>query len=178
MDIFGVRVAVLAPTGPECAALREALLACGIAGVRVSDTPARFFSHCLGGGTDLGVIGLGNAAASGFGALNALRAGQGGLNRYLPIIVALAHPTAQIVHEAINCGAHEFLVLPPNVRALSNLIYRAVFISRPFILTSDYSGPCRRRRANPDYKGSERRRAPWPGYVHASHKAQGKEHVG
>jgi hypothetical protein len=104
--------------------------------------------------------------------LKRIRSGAQGANRFLPIIVAQAQPSAQAVRQAIDNGAHEIMVLPASLKSVSNLIYRAVFISRPFIEVANYVGPCRRRRASRDYRGPDRRRAPWPGYVHASHKAQ------
>ncbi len=100
-----------------------------------------------------------------------------GANRFVPIIAAQHNPSSAAVHGAINAGTHEFLLLPASIKSLSTLIHRAVFISRPFIDVAGYAGPCRRRRqgafAHPD-----RRVAPWPGYVHASHKAQAAEAVG
>jgi len=87
-------------------------------------------------------------------------------NRYVPIIVALWHPSVAQIKQAINIGASEILSFPANTEALAKAIYRAVFVGRPFIDVPSYFGPDRRRKQIQNF-GSERRETPWD-YSHVS----------
>jgi two-component system, chemotaxis family, chemotaxis protein CheY len=62
-------------------------------------------------------------------------------NPYVPIIMVTGHAERRKVAEARDAGVTEFLVMMP----------------RPFIRTSTYFGPCRRRTINSNYSGAERR---------------------
>lgn len=171
LEIEGVLVVVYAVDAPSATALREALRACGIGGVRSVRTPEHFFAVCQVDKPDVAILSLKGDAKAPFDLLKSVRAGERGVNPYLPVIMAQAVPSADLVRQAIAAGVHEFLVLPTNVNALSALIHRAVFISRPFIRVQTYLGPCRRRRQIANYGYPDRRKTPWAGYVHAAHKA-------
>lgn len=78
-------------------------------------------------------------------------------NPFVPIIMLTGHAEKRRVMEARDCGIHEFLCKPISARALYLRLYSVIAHPRPFIKTSNYFGPDRRRFANPLYKGSERR---------------------
>lgn len=170
-EIRDVSLGLYVPSAGEGLILRQGLAGCGIKSPKSANSPSHFLAMCASGQLDVAIVSLGPASEAALALIRQVRAGAQGANQYLPIIAAQAAPSSASVHAAINAGAHEFLALPPSIKTLSALIYRAVFISRPFIKSPNYVGPCRRRRevARP---GPERRIADWPGYVHAAHKAQ------
>jgi CheY-like chemotaxis protein len=78
-------------------------------------------------------------------------------NPYVPIIMVTGHAEKRRVVEARDAGVTEFLVKPISAKALYQRIVSVVMMPRPFIKTSTYFGPCRRRTPNPNYGGIERR---------------------
>jgi hypothetical protein len=59
---------------------------------------------------------------------------------------------------ARDAGVTEFLVKPFTVTGLLRRIEALIFQARPFVRSPTYFGPDRRRRADPNYRGVERRR--------------------
>lgn len=82
-----------------------------------------------------------------------------GANPYLPVIVLSADGRPAKVAEARDAGANEFLVKPFTARGLYDKLQSVVHRPRPFVRSTDYFGPDRRRRDDPDYMGPERRGA-------------------
>jgi two-component system, chemotaxis family, chemotaxis protein CheY len=170
-EIRDVCAVLFAASPGEATTLRESLLACGITNIRLVRTAQHFFVACKDVQPDVAILCLGSDPRSVLALLSDLRAGTNGANRYLPVIVAQHNPSVPAVAASINAGMHEFLVLPATIKSLSTLIYRAIFVSRPFIIVPGYAGPCRRRR-HAAIAHAERRCTAWSGYVHASHRVQ------
>ena len=78
-------------------------------------------------------------------------------NQMIPVIMITGHSTMRRVAEARDAGVNEFLAKPLTARGVLERIARIVEHPRPFIRTSDYFGPDRRRRADPAYSGPWRR---------------------
>jgi two-component system, chemotaxis family, chemotaxis protein CheY len=78
-------------------------------------------------------------------------------NPYAPIIMITGHAERRRVVEARDAGVTEFLVKPISAKGLYQRIVSVVMMPRPFIKTSTYFGPCRRRTSNPNFGGIERR---------------------
>lgn len=78
-------------------------------------------------------------------------------NQMIPVIMITGHSTMRRVAEARDAGVNEFLAKPLTARGVLERIGRIVEHPRPFIRTSDYFGPDRRRRADPAYPGPWRR---------------------
>lgn len=66
--------------------------------------------------------------------------------RYVPIIMLTGHSEAERVRAARDAGVHEFLAKPISAKSLFARIIRIIDSPRPFIKTTDYFGPDRRRR--------------------------------
>lgn len=79
-------------------------------------------------------------------------------NPFVPIIMLTGHSEKRRVTAARDAGVTEFLAKPLSAKALYERIVNVVVNPRPFIRTSTYFGPDRRRNANPAYSGPERRR--------------------
>ncbi|GGZ45917.1 response regulator [Asticcacaulis endophyticus] len=80
-------------------------------------------------------------------------------NRYVPIIMLTAHSERTRVTNARDAGVNEFCAKPVTATELHRKIAAIVNHPRPFIKTTTYFGPDRRRRKDPQYKGPERRQS-------------------
>lgn len=78
-------------------------------------------------------------------------------NRFVPIIMLSGHSQQERVMEARDAGANEFLAKPVTAAALADRVNRVLQRPRPFIRSPRYTGPDRRRRADPNYPGPFRR---------------------
>lgn len=78
-------------------------------------------------------------------------------NPMVPVIMITGHSTMTRVNEARNAGVNEFLTKPLTARGVIERLHHAVENQRPFIQSSSYFGPDRRRRVDPYYAGPLRR---------------------
>jgi DNA-binding response OmpR family regulator len=76
---------------------------------------------------------------------------------FLPIIMLTGFAERNRVFEARDAGVTEIVVKPVTARSLLDRINTVIFKPRPFIRSSDYFGPCRRRRDEANYAGPFRR---------------------
>ena len=78
-------------------------------------------------------------------------------NPYLPIIMLTGYAERSRVMEARDAGVTEFIVKPVTAHAVLNRLNNVIFKPRPFIKTSEYFGPDRRRKQDENYDGPWRR---------------------
>ena len=78
-------------------------------------------------------------------------------NRYVPIIMLTAHSERSRVLAARDAGANEFCCKPVTAQELYRKVVAIVDFPRPFIKTTAYFGPDRRRKQDTSYNGPERR---------------------
>ena len=78
-------------------------------------------------------------------------------NPMVPVIMITGHSTMTRVNEARNAGVNEFLTKPLTARGVIERLHQAVEHQRPFIQSSSYFGPDRRRKTDPAYDGPRRR---------------------
>jgi len=88
-----------------------------------------------------------------------VRNAEGSANPYLPIIMLTGHADRARVFEARDAGVTELIVKPVTAQAMIARLNSVIHHPRSFIRSLDYFGPCRRRTANPQYQGPERRMA-------------------
>ncbi len=79
-------------------------------------------------------------------------------NPFLPIIMLTGHAAKARVEEARDAGVTEFVVKPVTARAVLDRINAVIQRPRPFVRTTDYFGPDRRRRQDPAHLGPWRRK--------------------
>jgi PleD family two-component response regulator len=165
-----LRVLAAFDTNADAGAVRQAMQASGIADVHFAKT----IEECIEKGDrlrpDAVLMGLVLSGHPTIELLRTIRHGQCAMNRFMPIVVAHHAPSARVIRMALTCGAHEVLALPASINSTKAVLYRAVFIGRPFIDCATYVGPCRRRKQIPDWGHEERRVEPWAGYVHGAHR--------
>jgi two-component system chemotaxis response regulator CheY len=78
-------------------------------------------------------------------------------NPYLPIIMMTGHSEKSRVMEARDAGVTEFVAKPLTAKAVLDRIQAVIYHPRPFVRTSTYFGPDRRRRQDPAFLGPFRR---------------------
>jgi CheY-like chemotaxis protein len=75
----------------------------------------------------------------------------------VPIIMMTGHSERHRVEEAHDAGVTEFLAKPISARSVLERILEVIERPRPFVRSSNYFGPCRRRKAESTFKGPWRR---------------------
>jgi CheY-like chemotaxis protein len=78
-------------------------------------------------------------------------------NPYLPIIMMTGHSERYRVMEARDAGVTEFVAKPLTAKAVLERIHSVIYRPRPFVRTSDYFGPDRRRKQDLGHAGPWRR---------------------
>ncbi|MHA1597458.1 MAG: response regulator transcription factor [Alphaproteobacteria bacterium] len=73
-----------------------------------------------------------------------------GANPFLPIITLTAEPTAELVRNIVNSGSDDLLTKPMSAAQLLDRITTMIDARKPFVVTSDYIGPTRRKAADRD----------------------------
>jgi len=86
-----------------------------------------------------------------------LRSGEFPVPRSLPVILLTFRNRTKDVEQARLVGVTEYAVRPFATQVLAERVESILLRPRPFINVNGYSGPCRRRRDDPDYKGPMRR---------------------
>ncbi len=86
-----------------------------------------------------------------------VRTGSDSPHPFVPIIMMTGHADRNRVIEARDAGVNEFVAKPLTARALIDRMRSVIDNDRPFIKSSTYTGPDRRRRRNPEYRGPFRR---------------------
>ena len=77
--------------------------------------------------------------------IRAIRHHEVGADPFLPIIALSWHPTVDVVRRAIEAGADNVLVNPVSPVDIETALKRLIERRKPFVVTSDYIGPDRRR---------------------------------
>ncbi len=87
-----------------------------------------------------------------------LRRDETSRNRQTPILLVTAQPNHKEVVKARDCGINEMLAKPLSAKSLYARLDAMLARTRPFIVSLNYVGPCRRRRKLTPPGGVERRR--------------------
>ena len=86
-----------------------------------------------------------------------LRRGSDSPHPYVPIIMMTGHTDRRRVLEARDAGVNEFVAKPLTARALIDRLRSVIDNERGWVKSNSYTGPDRRRKANPAYPGPFRR---------------------
>ena len=96
---------------------------------------------------------------SGYDLVKWVRQDENSPNPYIPIIVLTAYSDESEILKARDVGVTEILAKPLSVETLHHRIEMIVDRPRPFVKSSDYFGPDRRRQDKP-FEGEDRRKGP------------------
>lgn len=77
--------------------------------------------------------------------VNGLRHHNVGSNPFMPILALTADPTGELVKKIINSGSDDLLTKPLSQKQLVDRINTLIQSRKPFVVTSDYIGPTRRK---------------------------------
>ncbi len=77
--------------------------------------------------------------------VDGLRHNNIGGNPFMPVLALTADPTGDLVKQVIDSGSDDLLTKPLSATQLSERIYGLVEARKPFVVTSDYIGPTRRK---------------------------------
>lgn len=78
-------------------------------------------------------------------------------NPFVPVIMLTGHTHIDHVRQARDAGVNEFIAKPVSVKTMMSRLVAVIEHPRPYVRTSAYFGPCRRRRGADEYRGPERR---------------------
>lgn len=88
-----------------------------------------------------------------------IRAGRGGVNRFLPIIMLTGYTEDKLMQDALLAGVNRFLGKPVSAKSLYSRIVSVMSGPQVYIETEAYFGPDRRRKHKAPPDGNDRRRA-------------------
>ena len=83
-----------------------------------------------------------------FGLVSRLRGGEVGVNPFVPVIFMTWNADAQVIKNAADCGADYILAAPISADDVFKRVRVLINDRKPFVVTSDYIGPDRRRDPN------------------------------
>lgn len=86
-----------------------------------------------------------------------IRTGSDSPHPYVPIIMMTGHTDRSHVLAARDAGVNEFVAKPLTARALIDRMKSVIDNERAWVKSASYTGPDRRRRKSPDYRGPFRR---------------------
>jgi CheY-like chemotaxis protein len=95
---------------------------------------------------------------SGLEVIRMIRTNPGSPNPFVPVIMLTGYTSADYVRQARDAGVNEFIAKPVSVKTMMSRMVSVIEHPRPYVRTSAYFGPCRRRR-NEEHQGPERRQA-------------------
>jgi DNA-binding response OmpR family regulator len=92
--------------------------------------------------------------------LRRIRKGSDSPSPFVPVIMLTAHSEKARVVAARDAGVTEFCAKPVTAAEMLRKVAAVIDRPRPFVRTEAYFGPDRRRQADPNYRGEERRKKP------------------
>ena len=72
-----------------------------------------------------------------------------GRNPFMLVIVMLKNPTVERIRQVVEAGSDDIVVSPVSVAALNARIMNLIHKRKPFVVTTDYIGPTRRKAPRP-----------------------------
>jgi CheY-like chemotaxis protein len=95
---------------------------------------------------------------SGIDLVKMIRSNPQSPNPFVPVIMLSGHTSIEHVQKARDAGVNEFIAKPVSVKTMMTRMAAVIEHPRPYVRTSVYFGPCRRRRQD-EHRGPERRAA-------------------
>ena len=95
---------------------------------------------------------------SGIDLMRMIRTNPQSPNPFVPVIMLSGHTSIEHVQKARDAGVNEFIAKPVSVKTMMTRMAAVIEHPRPYVRTSVYFGPCRRRRQD-EHRGPERRAA-------------------
>ena len=138
--------------------LKELLRAAGVNDIKEASDPLEAFEYMKSSLVDLLLVDLAMPLMDGVEFTRMVRTNENSPNHFLPIIMITGHSERSRVNAARDAGVNEFLVKPVTAKGLMERLSLIVNRPRNFVKSKQYFGPDRRRRADPNFSGAERRK--------------------
>lgn len=138
--------------------LKELLRAAGVNDIKEASDPLEAFEYMKSSLVDLLLVDLAMPLMDGVEFTRMVRTNEDSPNHFLPIIMITGHSERSRVNAARDAGVNEFLVKPVTAKGLMERLSLIVNRPRNFVKSKQYFGPDRRRRADPNFSGEERRK--------------------
>lgn len=138
--------------------LKELLRAAGVSDIKEASDPLEAFEYMKSSLVDLLLVDLSMPLMDGVEFTKMVRTNENSPNQFLPIIMITGHSERSRVNAARDAGVNEFLVKPVTAKGLMERLSLIVNRPRNFVKSKQYFGPDRRRRADPNFSGAERRK--------------------
>ncbi|HMH65309.1 MAG TPA: response regulator [Rhizomicrobium sp.] len=94
---------------------------------------------------------------SGLDLVGMIRSNAATPNPFVPVIMLTGHTSLEYVSQARDAGVNEFIAKPVSIKTMMSRLVSVIEHPRPYVRTTGYFGPCRRRRGAEEYAGPERR---------------------
>ena len=138
--------------------LKELLRAAGVSDIKEASDPLEAFEYMKSSLVDLLLVDLAMPLMDGVEFTRMVRTNEDSPNHFLPIIMITGHSERSRVNAARDAGVNEFLVKPVTAKGLMERLSLIVNRPRNFVKSKQYFGPDRRRKADPNFSGEERRK--------------------
>lgn len=158
-EFKNIRVLVLEDNGHMRKLLRNMLLAVGVGEVVDMTDAALAYIKMKQTPVDFALVDWEIYPVSGLEFVRKVRTERDSPNPFLPIIMVTGHTERERVTKARDLGITEFLAKPISAQSLAQRIEELVDRPRPYVRTSSYFGPCRRRKRGGIFIGAERRQS-------------------
>jgi len=154
-NFSAVEVVIIDPQVHTRRIIRGALNQINAKAITEFDSPQSMMEKMEGGASagmpDLLIIDAEAPDSPNLKFLNQVRHGHVFRNPFLGIVVSTWNPTNMMLARATNAGADDLMAKPVSIKQVEDRLVALVEQRRPFVVTSDYIGPDRRRqsRENP-----------------------------
>jgi CheY-like chemotaxis protein len=159
MDLSALRILIVDDNRQAAEIVKTILMGVGAQDIRHVATAHEAFAMLVKDPVDLVILDQ-NLGRGGHGIelVQRIRNDPSSPAPYLPIMMLTGYADARRVRAARDAGITEFLVKPFTVASLLRRIEALIMQPRNFVRSQDYFGPDRRRRADPNFTGADRRR--------------------
>lgn len=140
-----VRILYGDPAHGSRALYRQAMIGAGFNNLREFDTLEGFIDLVAVAQPDLILMDIGLPGGDVAQLVADLRHGRLGINPYLPVILTTWEAERSAVRRLIDSGADDLLIKPLSTKTLLDRLEAVAMNRKPFVVTSDYIGPDRRR---------------------------------
>ena len=135
--------------------MRQVFQTFQVTSLQITDDPETAFDMALQVTPDL-ILSDWSHDLDGIDFLNRIRLSADSPDPFVPVIVVTAKSTLRNVYQARDAGMSEFLAKPVSAQTIYNRICSTIEQNRPFVRTTDFFGPDRRRRKGV-FSGHDRR---------------------
>lgn len=152
MGFDEVSVLLAEPSDPVRSMIRSALQDIGIRNIRFSKDCLDFRKLWVETVPDLAIVDVNLPEGDITNLINQVRHNWIGSNPFVPVICTTWEANRDAVRKVIESGADELLAKPISVQQLAERIRILIRARKPFVVTSDYIGPDRRKAEDRDAK--------------------------